>query len=78
VIDGRLMTATLLEDCEQIARHHADIPAPAKATLLADQVASAAHDLRAAMVTARGSGWVLVENELRTELGHDISAGSGS
>jgi hypothetical protein len=30
------------------------------------------------MVTALGSGWVLVENELRTELGHDISTGSGS
>jgi len=45
---------------------------------VADQVASAAHDLRAAMVTALGSGWVLVENELRTELGHDISTGSGS
>jgi hypothetical protein len=132
VIDGRLMTATLIEDCEQIARHHTDIPAPAKVALraalqacreanrernrvvhdtwatrpgnvmvtlhggrkshdvtvtartlgevrqVADQVASAAHDLGTAMVAALGSGWVHVENELRTELGHDISADSGS
>jgi hypothetical protein len=132
VIDGRLMTATLIEDCEQIARHHTDIPAPAKETLLAtlracreanrernrvvhdtwatrpgnvmvtlhggrkshdvtvtartldevrqvaDQVASAAHALGAAMVTALGPGWALVEKQLRTELGHDISTGPGS
>jgi hypothetical protein len=41
------------------------------------QVAGAAHDLRVAMVTALGSGWVLVENELRQELGRDITTGSG-
>jgi len=35
VIDGRLTTATLIEDCEQIAKHHTDIPARAKEILLA-------------------------------------------
>jgi hypothetical protein len=131
VIDGRLTAATLIEDCEQIVRHHTGIQDPARATLLAalktcreanrernrmihdtwatrpggvmvtlhggrkshdvvvtaqtlgevrhvaEQVAGAAHDLRAAMATALGSGWVLVENELRQELGHDITTGSG-
>jgi hypothetical protein len=40
-------------------------------------VAGAADGLKAAMTTALGSGWVLVENQLRQELGHDISADSG-
>jgi hypothetical protein len=131
VIDGRLTAATLIEDCEQIARHHTGIPEPARATLVAalracrevnrernrlihdtwatrpgnvmvtlhggrkshdvmvtartlgevrqaaDQIAGAAHDLRTAMVTALGSGWVLAENELRRELGHDITTDPG-
>jgi hypothetical protein len=82
VIDGRLMTATLIEDCEQIARKSHDVTVTAR-TLgevrqVADQVASAAHDLGTAMVAALGPGWVHVENELRTELGHDISTDSGS
>jgi uncharacterized protein YabE (DUF348 family) len=45
---------------------------------LADQVADAADELKAAMTTALGSGWVLVEDQLRQELGHDISADPGS
>jgi enamine deaminase RidA (YjgF/YER057c/UK114 family) len=132
VIDGRLMAAALIEDCEQITRHHTDIPESAKEALLAalracheankernrvihdtwatrpgnvmvtlrggqkshdvtvsartlaevrqlaDQVAGAAEELKAAMTTALGSGWVLVEDQLRQELGHDISADPGS
>jgi hypothetical protein len=132
VIDGRLMAAALIEDCQQITKHHTDIPEPAKEALLAalracheanrernrvihdawatrpgnvmvtlqggrkshdvtvtartlaevrrlaDQVADAADELEAAMNTAFGSGWVLVEDELRQELGHDISANPGS
>ena len=45
---------------------------------IADQVAGAADTLRAAMTTAFGSGWALVEDQLRQELGHDISTGPGS
>jgi hypothetical protein len=44
---------------------------------LADQIANAADALRAAMTVALGSEWVLVENQLRQELGHEITAGSG-
>ena len=45
---------------------------------LADQVADAADALKAAMAQALGSGWVLVEDQLRQELGHDISTYPGS
>jgi len=45
---------------------------------LADQVATAADELKAAMTAALGPGWVLVEDELRQELGHDISTDPGS
>jgi hypothetical protein len=132
VIDGRLMTATLIEDCEQIARNHTDIPAPAKAALrdalqacreanrqrnrvvhdtwatrpgnvmvtlrsergshevtvtartlaevrqVAGQLADAAEALKAALTGALGSSWELVEDQLRRELGHDISTSRGS
>jgi hypothetical protein len=44
---------------------------------LADQVANAADELKAAMTTAIGSRWALVEDQLRQELGHDISANPG-
>jgi hypothetical protein len=44
---------------------------------LADRVADAADELRAAMTSALGPDWVLVEDELRTELGHDISTENG-
>jgi hypothetical protein len=43
---------------------------------LADQVAGAADALRTAMATALGPDWALVEDQLRRELGHDISAGA--
>jgi len=45
---------------------------------LADQLANAANDLNAAMTTAFGSDWALVEDQLRRELGHDIGADLGS
>jgi len=132
VIDGRLTAAALIEDCEQITEHHADISESAKDALLAalrvcheanrernrvihdawatrpgnvmvtlqggrkshdvtvtartlaevrrlaDQIADAADELKAAMNTAFGSGWVLIEDQLRQELGHDIIADPGS
>jgi hypothetical protein len=40
---------------------------------LASQVAEAADNLKAAMTTALGPRWALVEDQLRHELGHDIS-----
>jgi hypothetical protein len=132
VIDGRWTAAALIEDCEQIAKHHTHIaqPArlallaalkachqanrqrnrmihdawairpgdvtvtlqgsrkshdvtitvrtPAEVRLLADQVGEAADNLRSAMTTALGPRWVLIENELRQELGHDIETDPGS
>jgi hypothetical protein len=45
---------------------------------LADQVADAADALRAAMSTALGSEWPMVEDQLRQELGHDLTADPGS
>ena len=49
----------------------------ARVRQLADEVASAADALRAAMTEALGSDWALVENQLRQELGHDIGADPG-
>ena len=49
----------------------------AEARQLTDQVAAAADALTAAMASALGSGWALVEDELRTELGHDVRAEPG-
>jgi hypothetical protein len=45
---------------------------------LADQVGEAADELKAAMTSALGPGWVLIEDELRQELGHDFSTDPGS
>lgn len=45
---------------------------------LAGQVAAAADALREAMTAGLGPGWVLAEDELRQELGHDITADPGS
>lgn len=45
---------------------------------LADQVADAASGLKVAMTSALGPNWVLVEDQLRQELGHDVSADPGS
>ena len=50
----------------------------AEARQVADQVADAAEALKAAMSEALGSGWELVEDQLRRELGHDISTSRGS
>jgi hypothetical protein len=44
---------------------------------LAGQVAGAADELRAAMTTALGTGWGLVEDQLRRELGHEVRADPG-
>ena len=44
---------------------------------VADHVADAAEALKAAMTEALGSGWELVEDQLRRELGHDISTDPG-
>ena len=41
---------------------------------IADQVADAADELKAAMATAFGTGWALVEDQLRQELGHEVRA----
>jgi hypothetical protein len=132
VIDGRWAAAALIEDCEQIIKHRADIAESARETLLtalkachaanrhrnrvihdawaarpgdvtvtlqgdrkshdvsvrakmladarqlADQVGDAADELRAAMTTALGPDWVLIEDELRQELGGDGSTDAGS
>jgi hypothetical protein len=131
VVDGRLMAAALIEDCERITRYHTGITEPAKEALLAalracrqankernrvihdtwatrpgsvmvtlhderrshdvtvtartltevrqlaDQVASAADGLGAAMTTALGTGWALVEDQLRQEIGHDVRIDPG-
>jgi enamine deaminase RidA (YjgF/YER057c/UK114 family) len=131
VVDGRLMAAALIEDCERITRYHTGITEQAKDALLtalracrqankernrvihdtwatrpgsvmvtlrderrahdvtvtartlaevrqlADQVADAADRLRAAMTTALGTGWTLVEDQLREELGHEVRADPG-
>jgi cell division septum initiation protein DivIVA len=132
VIDGRWAAAALIEDCEQIIKHHTDIAESARQPLLtalracheanrqrnrvihdawatgsgdamvtlqgarkshdvrisartlaevrqlADEVGGAADELKAAMTTALGRDWVLIEDELRNELGHDISTDLGS
>jgi hypothetical protein len=131
VVDGRLMAAALIEDCERITRYHTGITEPGRQALLAalracrhanrernrvihdtwatrpgtvmvtlhdarrshdvtvtaraltevrqlaDQVADAADELRAAMTTALGAGWAQVEDELREELGHEVRAEPG-
>jgi len=132
VVDARLTAATLIDDCERIARHHTDIPGPEKDGLLealkacreansdrnrvihdawatrpgnvmvtlhgsrnshdvtvsartpadvrqvADRVADAANEVKAAMTAALGSGWGRVEDQLRQELGRDISIDPGT
>ena len=45
---------------------------------LAGLLASTADALRAAMTTALGGDWVLVEDQLRQELGRDVSADPGT
>ena len=128
VVDSRLTAATMIEDCERIARRHTDIPGPEKERLLAalrachqansrrnrvihdawatrpgdvlvtlhgsrdsrdvtvtvrtpaevrqvaDRVADAANEVKAAMTAAFGPGWDRVEDQLRQELGRDIAA----
>lgn len=45
---------------------------------IADQVEAAADELKAAMTVALGPDWARIEDELRQELGHDISVDPGS
>ena len=45
---------------------------------VANRVADAADDIQAAMTAALGSGWIVVEDQLRQELGHDLSADPGA
>lgn len=47
---------------------------PAEVRQVADRVADATSELRAAMTAAFGPGWDLVEDQVRGELGRDISA----
>jgi hypothetical protein len=60
--------------------HHVTVTArtPAEVRQLADHIATAAEELKAAMTTALGANWVLVEDQLRRELGHDISVDPGN
>jgi hypothetical protein len=44
---------------------------------VADRVADAADDVQAAMTAALGSEWGIVEDQLRQELGRDLSAEPG-
>jgi hypothetical protein len=128
VVDGRLSTAALIEDCQRITRYHTTIPQAAKEAIwtalkacheanrdrnrvihdtwatrpgsatvtlrssrtshdvtvairtlnevrhLAEQLADAAHELRAAMAAALGPDWAVLEDQLRQELGHDVNA----
>jgi len=128
VVDGRLSTAALIEDCQRITRYHTTIPQAAKEPIwtalkacheanrdrnrvihdtwatrpgsatvtlhrgrtphdvtvavrtlnevrhLAEQLADAAHELRAAMAAALGPDWAVLEDQLRQELGRDVNA----
>jgi hypothetical protein len=51
------------------------VKTPAKVQQVADRVAHAAHEMKAAMTAALGSGWIHAEDELRQEAGRDIGAG---
>ena len=50
---------------------------PTEVRQVADRVADATDAVKAAMTTAFGSGWPLVEDRLRQELGHDIGTDQG-
>ena len=47
---------------------------PAEIRQVAERVADAANEVKAAMTAAFGPGWDLVEDQLRGELGRDIGA----
>jgi hypothetical protein len=47
---------------------------PGEVRQVADRLADAANDVKAAMTAAFGSEWDLVEDQLRHELGRDVSA----
>ena len=53
------------------------VQALAEASRLADQLAGAADAVKAAMSAALDRGWMLVEDQLRQELGHDIGSDPG-
>jgi len=45
---------------------------------LAQRIAGSAEALKSAMNAALGPGWFLVEDQLRQELGHDITTDQAS
>jgi hypothetical protein len=45
---------------------------PTEVRRVADRLADSADAVKAAMTAAFGSGWPLVEDKLRQELGHDL------
>jgi len=45
---------------------------------VANRVADDADDAQAAMTAALGSEWIVVEDQLRQEPGHDLSADPGA
>jgi hypothetical protein len=47
---------------------------PAEVRQVADRLADAANDVKAAMTAAFGPEWDLVEDQLRHELGRDVGA----
>jgi hypothetical protein len=47
---------------------------PAEVRQVANRLAAAANDVKAAMAAAFGPGWDLVEDQLRHELGRDVGA----
>jgi hypothetical protein len=47
------------------------VKTPAKVRQVAERVADAAHEVKAAMTAALGSGWVYVEDQLHQEGGRD-------
>jgi hypothetical protein len=51
---------------------------PAEVRQLADRLAQAADELAEALTGALGADWALVEDQLRQELGHDISSDPGA
>lgn len=50
------------------------VKTPAKVRQVAERVADAAHEVKAAMTAALGSGWVHVEDQLIREDGHGTGA----
>jgi hypothetical protein len=50
---------------------------PAEVRQVGDRIAEAADRLKAAMTSALGAHWAVVEDRLRHELGHDVNGDQG-